>query len=686
VTGPDAQPAGGLYPRHGFQKSAARVSVIIPTHSRPRRLPRAVESARAASSANPEIIVVDDASTDETAEVCRRLEGVRYVRLERNQGVAGARNVGLLASTCEYIAFLDDDDVRLPGSLDRQVAALEANPEAGFCCGPVLFADEEGRPTGELCAPHAARADEVFWLLLQLDYFTQPVAVVARKAAILRAGLLKPRVNGLDDWDLWVRLAELFPVVAVEEPVGVYRRPTPGSGQGSANFARDAPRILRHQRELLRLPRAAAATPAARRRMRRETARRLADVLFQRAAIWGPRGHYRFALKHLLTGLWLAPARALRPFVWRELYDSLRGRDQPPRGFEGGADESGANSSKVDSNISEISRNTLAVGEDESRPAERLTGAAANETVSVIIATRDRPELLRRAVESALVACQDVEVIVVDDASASDAAEMVCREYEGVRYLRAARNQRLGGARNLGITMSRGAFISFLDDDDTRLPGSLDAQREMLRRDPRAGLVYGQAQLEWAAGDSGVEKYPEECPGGDIFWPLLERNFIPCPAVLFRRELLFRAGLPQDTTPGEDWDYWLRIAEVAPVLALALPVSTYRKASPRSKQITSRAAHMVRTLTELHEQKWMRLERAARADPAQQRRARRAFSYNMATHLVWEAGRALKHGSVRAAAEALLTALTLHPLATLRRAVTPANARFVRRAFAKLLS
>lgn len=62
---------------------------------------------------------MDDAST---AEVCRSLPGVKYVRLERNLGVAGARNVGLLATAGEYVAFLDGDDGRLPGSLDLQVA------------------------------------------------------------------------------------------------------------------------------------------------------------------------------------------------------------------------------------------------------------------------------------------------------------------------------------------------------------------------------------------------------------------------------------------------------------------------------------------------------------------------------------------------------------------------------------
>ena len=592
------------------------VSVIITTCSRPRQLARAVESARAAAGAGVEIVVVDDASTGETAEVCKGLAGVRYVRLERRQGAAGARNVGLLASAGEYVAFLDEDERRLPGSLDLQVAALEANPEAGFCCGPVLFADSEGRPTGEVSAPRAAEGAEFFWSLLRLDFFVRSAGVVVRRGAVLAAGLPKPRLEGIDEWDLCVRLAELFPVVTVSGPVGVCRRPAPGF----ADFARDSLRLLRRQRELLKLPLAAAATPGERRRVRRQTVRRLAGMLFQ--------------------------MRGQEAGTGREIPGAARA------GSEG---------------------------------AGCATWAVGGETVSVIIATHDRPHLVPRAVESALAAGRDVEVVVVDDASPTDETEEVCRRYEGVRYFRLARNQRLGGARNVGILLSRGAFITFLDDDDTRLPGSIDAQRDTLLADPAADMAYGQAVLEWAPGDSGPERYPEECPEGDIFWQLMERNFVPCPAVLFRREVLFRVGLPHDTTPSEDWDCWLRIAEVGRVLATARPVATYRKGNPRSGQVTSGAARMVRELTGVYRNSWQRLERA-RADDARRRRAWRAFSYNMATHLVWETGRALRHGRFQAAARNLWTALSLHPLATLRRAFTPDNARFLKKEFAKLLS
>src|SRR5437588_12046341 len=98
------------------QNRMPSVSVIIPTHRRPHLLGRAVESARAAGE-SVEVVVVDDASTDETAEVCASIPNIRYVRIESNRRVAGARNVGLLACAGEYLSFLDDDDLRLPGSL-----------------------------------------------------------------------------------------------------------------------------------------------------------------------------------------------------------------------------------------------------------------------------------------------------------------------------------------------------------------------------------------------------------------------------------------------------------------------------------------------------------------------------------------------------------------------------------------
>ena len=306
----------------------ARVSIIIPTHSRPRLLPRAVESARAAG-ADVEIIVVDDASTDETADVCRRLEGIVHVRLAHNQGVAGARNVGVLASSADYIALLDDDDLRTPGSLDRQVALLEAEAAAGFICGGMLMADQEGRLTGEVSAP-ASPGGDVFWELLELAFPVMPLSVVIRKECFTRVGLFDRALPGLDDWDMFVRIAELYPVVVDDEPVGIYRQPTPSSGQGSSAQSLHLSRAARHHLKLLRLPRAAAAPAEVRREIRARTLNRIADTLLLNAARRLREGAYRPAAANGLAALRLRPSRALRPTAYRRLALMLLARGDEP--------------------------------------------------------------------------------------------------------------------------------------------------------------------------------------------------------------------------------------------------------------------------------------------------------------------------------------------------------------------
>lgn len=164
-----------------------QVSVIIPTHSRPHLLPRAVESALGAGS-NVEVIVVDDASSDNTAEVCRTLEGIKYIRLEHNQGVAGARNVGILNSTADYISFLDDDDVRLAQSLDLQAEALARAPEAGLIYGQALVADQSGA-AGDEYYPQPCPQGDVFWELM-VQNFIPCGSVLFRRSCLFKAGLL----------------------------------------------------------------------------------------------------------------------------------------------------------------------------------------------------------------------------------------------------------------------------------------------------------------------------------------------------------------------------------------------------------------------------------------------------------------------------------------------------------------
>src|SRR5437868_892840 len=310
----------------------AKVSLIIPTFNRPQLLPRCVESALRAGH-DVEVIVVDDASADRTASVCEGLRGIRYVRLERNQGVAGARNVGLLASTGDYVAFLDDDDLRLPDTLTHQLALLEAIPEAGFVAGAVLLADQDCVPTGEVAVPRA-RSGDLFWQVLELNLQMLPASVLVRRECFFEVGLFDRRITGVDDWDMWTRIAEARPVLVDDRPVCVYRRSTPESGQGSSVLSKHLRAAVKHLPQLLSLPRARAAPTSTRRAVRMSMKRRVADTLSWRAAEQLPRGALRFAATNFIAALRISPLRAARPthlrVLWRSAAARLNGWRESP--------------------------------------------------------------------------------------------------------------------------------------------------------------------------------------------------------------------------------------------------------------------------------------------------------------------------------------------------------------------
>jgi len=285
---------------------------------------------------------------------------------------------------------------------------------------------------------------------------------------------------------------------------------------------------------------------------------------------------------------------------------------------------------------------------------------------SIIIATHNRPHLLRRAVESAFVAGTDVEVIVVDDASTGETAA-VCRDLAGIKYVRVERNQRVAGARNLGLLISSGEYITFLDDDDVRLPGSLEGQIKLLEANAEAGLIYGQAILVDQTGKSTNQSYPLVCPQGDVLWELLGHNFIPCGTAVFRRSCLDRIGLLDQSLAGlDDWDLWIRIAELYSIIALAEPVLWLRQSTPASQQGTSAAALIVLRSVEQFQETWQNLPRVARASRTMKRDAWRRFSTNMCAHLSYQAWRALRDRQLVQATRNLYALVRLVPAAMLR--------------------
>lgn len=294
----------------------AKVSIIIPTYNRASLLPQAIESAKTAGG-DPEVIVVDNGSTDETPEVCRAISGIRYLRLDPNVRQARARNAGIEISTGEFLLFLDDDDIRLPGLLNDQIKLLESDLSLGFVYGPVLMGDPKNCiPTGEVSLAQCPEGD-LFWTLLERP-FIHLHSVVARKKLIIEVGAFNPALVGAEDWMLLIRLAERGPVSAVKEPVAIYRMFERDTGQTSSNRLRMCRVSAVGQAQALTLPRALEAPITRRNQVRQKCLDMLTMELITTSRLDWSHGLVRSALRNFAGALQINPYRALtlRAFKW----------------------------------------------------------------------------------------------------------------------------------------------------------------------------------------------------------------------------------------------------------------------------------------------------------------------------------------------------------------------------------
>lgn len=258
-----------------------KISVVIPTYNRARLLPRAIESAQNAGS-ELEVIVVDDCSSDDTPEVCAGIHGIRYVRLHANGGLANARNVGVSESSCDFVAFLDDDDLRLPASLDKQLHVLSEDDRIAFCYGQALIGDARRQlPTGEIYPLQCPHGD-IFWDLLEDNFIPMP-SVLARKSSLVNEGGFNTSLKVIEDWDMWLRLSERFLVAAVAEPVAIHRKAIAESGQMCSNAAEICKQALRVQQTALERPRARASSATKRRHVRKKFRDRAYEILMTEA-------------------------------------------------------------------------------------------------------------------------------------------------------------------------------------------------------------------------------------------------------------------------------------------------------------------------------------------------------------------------------------------------------------------
>jgi len=141
--GPDEVQKGSAW---GESVVRPLISVVIPTRNRAPHLQEALDSVFAQDGTGEEfdmeVIVVDDASSDNTSEVVMNHAKVHYIRLPATRGSAAARNAGVRACSGEYVAFLDDDDIWFPHKLKQQIRVLKMHPEAAAIYSPCIVRSE----------------------------------------------------------------------------------------------------------------------------------------------------------------------------------------------------------------------------------------------------------------------------------------------------------------------------------------------------------------------------------------------------------------------------------------------------------------------------------------------------------------------------------------------------------------
>ncbi|MGF1526681.1 MAG: glycosyltransferase family 2 protein [Candidatus Competibacterales bacterium] len=192
------------------------VSVIIPTHNRASLLPRCLDSVLNQNHPPEEVIVVDDGSTDDTPEQLRRYgKAVRVLRQPRG-GVSRARNRGIAAARHPWLAFLDSDDVWLPGKLQRQGGEVASRAR-------VIHGEEIWIRRGRRVNPMAKHAKAAGWCYLQClpRCAISPSAVVIHRDVFARIGPFDEALPACEDYDLWLRLTSHFFVALVPEAVVV---------------------------------------------------------------------------------------------------------------------------------------------------------------------------------------------------------------------------------------------------------------------------------------------------------------------------------------------------------------------------------------------------------------------------------------------------------------------------------
>ncbi|MDY6936873.1 MAG: glycosyltransferase [Cyanobacteriota bacterium] len=219
------------------------ISVIIPVYNGAGTIQETIESVLSQTFTDFELIIVDDGSTDNTVDVVKSIGDYRLkVFSYANAGQGESRNRGIDRATGEYLAFVDADDLWTEDKLEKQLAALKENPDAGVAYSWVNYIDESSkfiRKGGRI----EVNGDAYGHLLLT-DFLENGSNPLVRREAFAEVGGFDKDLPPAEDWDMWLRLAAKYDFVCVPEAQILYRMTSTSQSTNVVRLERSCRRVL----------------------------------------------------------------------------------------------------------------------------------------------------------------------------------------------------------------------------------------------------------------------------------------------------------------------------------------------------------------------------------------------------------------------------------------------------------
>jgi glycosyltransferase involved in cell wall biosynthesis len=527
-----------------------KISVIIPCRNSADTLAQTIDTVLTQTTSAHEILVVNDRSLDASVQVAAGFGHPVRVLSAPAPGANAARNAGAGASEGDALMFLDADDLLAPNAFTELVRVLASAPGGIACTQWRRYAGMSGiwRSQPPSCEHRGAFEGPLSaWLS---GWYHPPCSVLWSRAAFEATGGWTPGLALNQDGDIMMRaIAAGVPIATTGRALTYYRR------HGAERASVSSDRTSRPRLEA-----------------RLQVLHRIADAAGRREQSALARAFARLAEECRAQPDLLEEAKAAE----RRHGGSRRRHAVSTRIREGDVYLAKA-TARVKSALT-IERLASCNDVDAGRLVDAKPGPSGAPVVSVIIPTYNRAGIVVRAIESVLQQTfTDFEVIVVDDASTDDTANVISPLADRrVRYVRLPHNGGVATARNRGMEEAQGRYFAFLDSDDEWLPTKLQQQIEVFSRAPfGVGLVYTGVETIGEGGASTVST-PEA--RGYVYPDLLQRNVIHGGAsnALIRREAAaivggFDASLPA----AEDYDFWLRVAQFFLVDFVPAPLSRY---------------------------------------------------------------------------------------------------------------